>query len=187
MMNGERFPSGTSRRFCRYSPSVGVCFILSQTTARTVFQIKNAIWRESCPRKIGMGVCDFIFPIIQPHRPQKGGLTFAYTIGAFFCRFWGFWMPPPLTTKAFVLLNTLHILHQVPRLTLQEGADCVKGFPRYQFPVSQLLEIGLTYQFIFTDFRGCVALLFEFCHHIHLVTDCHSIHLLSHCPYSIIE
>ena len=56
-------------------------------------------------------------------RPQKGGLTFAYTIGAFFCQFWGFWMPVPLTTKAFDLLNApvrlTHKLHQVCGLTIQ--------------------------------------------------------------------
>ena len=46
---------------------LSVCFILSQTTARTVFQIKNAIWRESCPRKNRIGVCGFDFPVI--HRP----------------------------------------------------------------------------------------------------------------------
>ena len=76
MTNGERFPSGTSRRFCRYSPSVGVCFILSQTTARTVFQIKNAIWRESCPRKNRMGVCGFDFPVIHPPPSAKGWSDF---------------------------------------------------------------------------------------------------------------
>ena len=76
MTNGERFPSGTSRRFCRCSPSVGVCFILSQTNARTVFEIKNAIWRESCPPENGMGVCGFDFPVIHPPPSAKGWSDF---------------------------------------------------------------------------------------------------------------
>ena len=69
MTNGEKFLNGISRRFCRYSPSVGLLFFWTMTAARTVFQIKNAIWRESCPPKKRIGVCGLIFPII--HRPPS--------------------------------------------------------------------------------------------------------------------
>ena len=54
-------------RFCRYRPSGGVLFFWTIRAARTVLQIKNAIWRESCPPKNRMGGCGFGFPII--HRP----------------------------------------------------------------------------------------------------------------------
>ena len=70
---------GTLKRaaaFCRYGPSGGVVFFWTIRAARTVFQIKNAIWRESCPRKNRMGVCGFDFPVIHPPPSAKGWSDF---------------------------------------------------------------------------------------------------------------
>ena len=123
MIPPDKGSAETGCRFCRYRPSDDLLFFWTMTTARTVFQIKNAIWRESCPPENGIGVCGFPFPVTQPPCQQKGGLTFAYTIGVLFGRFWGFWKPPQAFTKPNVLLNTPisfpHILHQVCGLTIQ--------------------------------------------------------------------
>lgn len=115
-------------RIFRYIPSYGLLCFWTIRGERTVFQIKSIIWRERCPRKMRMGVCVFCFPVSIAPCPQKGGLTFAYTIGAFFGCFRAFWKPPQLTTKPNVLLNTLpHILHQVCGLTIQHITNLLQG------------------------------------------------------------
>ena len=63
---------------------------------------------------------NFLFSRNGCPRPQKGCQSFADRIGAVFPCFLCFWKPPQLTTKAFVLLNTLpHILHEVCGLAVQ--------------------------------------------------------------------
>ena len=152
----------------------------------------NRLWKQKC-HFVGVwatqnedGGASFLFSWNTPLCSGKGVCCFADRNGAVFACFLCFWKPQKLYAKPNVLLNTLHILNQVPRLTLQEGTDCVEGFPWYQFPMAQLLEIGLPYQLILTNFGRCIALLFKFCQHIDLVADCHIIRLLFHCPYSII-
>jgi hypothetical protein len=51
------------------------------TTARTVFQIKNAIWRESCPPENGIGVCVFGFPEMGAGGVFNQTSAFADTFG----------------------------------------------------------------------------------------------------------
>ena len=76
MIPPDKGSAETGCRFCRYRPSDGLLFSWTITTARTVFQIKNAIWRESCPPKNRMGVCGFDFPVIHPPPSAKGWSDF---------------------------------------------------------------------------------------------------------------
>ena len=54
----------TGCRIFRYRPSIGLLYSWTSRGAKTVFQIKNAIWRERCPRKNGMGVRVLFFPVM---------------------------------------------------------------------------------------------------------------------------
>ena len=117
----------TGCRFCRYRPSDGLLFFWTMTTARTVFQIKNAIWRESCPPENGMGVCGFGFPVI--HRPlsAKGWSDFRLHNRGVFLPILGLLDTRPADHESIVLLNTpvrlTHELHQVCGLTIQHIAN----------------------------------------------------------------
>ena len=62
MIPPDKGSAETGCRFCRYRPSDGLLFFWTMTTARTVFQIKNAIWRKSCPPENRIGVCVFGSP-----------------------------------------------------------------------------------------------------------------------------
>ena len=82
-------------------------------------------------RKVAPGVCC----------PQKGVRNILNENRLFFPQF----LPLPdwgkTFRKSFVFFYTRDILNQVPRLTVQESANCVYGLPRHQFPVSYLLEV----------------------------------------------
>ena len=187
MKIGERFPCGTSRRFFRYRSSGGFLFFWTMMVEKIVIGNKSATSWECEPHKTKMGVRFFYFPKMGGGCKRKGVRCFAYRDGAVFACFLCFWKPQKLYVKPNVLLNTLHILNQVPWLTFQEGADCVQSFPGHQFPPPELLKVRLAYQLFFTDAGGRIPLLLQFCQNIHLVSDCHKIRLLFHHPYSIIE
>ena len=111
----------TGCRFCRYRPSDGRLFFWTITTARTVFQIKNAIWRESCPPENGIGVCVFCSPErVAPPCSIKHLLSQTLLDGTKRA------VIAPKNGKICsgksdpLFLNTVpHILHQVCGLTIQ--------------------------------------------------------------------
>ena len=92
----------------------------AMTGVRTVSRNKSVISWASEPPHYTFCFQRFGFPGIHPGCQRKGCRSFLDKIGAVFPCFLCFWKPSRLTTKAFVLLNTLpHILHEVCGLTVQ--------------------------------------------------------------------
>ena len=121
MIPPDKGSAETGCRFCRYRPSDGLPFFWTMTTARTVFQIKNAIWRESCPPENRIGVCVFGSPErVAPPCSIKHLLSQTLLDGEKRA------VIPPKNGKICsgksdpLFLNTVpHILHQVCGLTIQ--------------------------------------------------------------------
>ena len=92
----------------------------AMTGVRTVSQNKSVISWASEPPHYTFCFQRFGFPGIHPGCQRKGCRSFLDKIGAVFPCFLCFWKPFRLTTKPFVLLNTLpHILHEVCGLAVQ--------------------------------------------------------------------
>lgn len=124
-------------RFRRWAGKV----LRPQTDAKTVFRYERAISRECRPRPTGKGKEKDFSPEICPaevfRKPfvsytrldgQKAVLTAekaCFRSGNKNARF----------ADTAPLLFVLYILDQIGRLAVQEGADCIKSFPRNKFSV----------------------------------------------------
>ena len=114
-------------------------FAVPMTANKTVFWLETASPRESCPRLFGKGIRTFRLPEYHPRGCPINHL-FSYTLldgskeGE---------ISPQRTefcSRNFVLLFlNRDILNQVCGLTLQQGTEGIKDFPRHQLPVADLL------------------------------------------------
>lgn len=125
-------------RFRRWAGKV----LRPQTDAKTVFRYERAISRECRPRPTGKGKEKDFSPEICPAEVFRKPFVFLYTFGRA--------KRAVLTAEkpcfrsgnknarfadTAPLLFVLYILDQIGRLAVQEGADCIKSFPRNKFSV----------------------------------------------------
>lgn len=125
-------------RFHRWAEKV----LRPQTDARTVFRYERAISRECSPRLFPERKGEKISPEICPAEVFRKTFVFLYTFGR--AKRAVLTAEKPCfrsgnKTARFAdtapLLFVLYILDQIGRLAVQEGADCIKSFPRNKFSV----------------------------------------------------